>query len=151
MALNLVFISHDQNISASFQEDNEHNSSYGTEANAKPESGVAITRQGGATRKAGWLSAKCVLTRVKSSKVEAASDRKWRKYWVTLKNGALNLHHCNEKNVSTQDLDDPTFTMEIDGCIAQAVPEHAKFDHVFSISTRLGDAYYLQVGFCVAQ
>lgn len=126
--------------------DDEHNISYGTEANyAKPESGVAITRQGGATRKAGWLSAKFVLTRVKSSKVEHASDRKWRKYWVTLRNGALNLHHCNEKNVSTQDLDDPTFIVKIYGCIAQAVPEYSKFDHVFSISTRLGDAYYFQV------
>ena len=50
-----------------------------------------------------------------------------------------------DRTVSPQDLDDPTFILEIDGCIAQAVPEHAKLDHVFSVSSRLGEGYYFQV------
>lgn len=111
----------------------------------KPQSGIAQSRQGGATRKAGWLTVKHVLVRVKSNKVELASDRKWRKCWVSLKSGALNFYFCNEKTVSPQDLDEPSFSLEIDGCVAQAVPEHAKLDHVFSVSSRLGEAYFFQV------
>ena len=113
----------------------------------KPQSGIAQSRQGGATRKAGWLSVKHVLVRVKTSKVEQASDRKWRKCWVSLKSGALNFYFCNEKTVSPQDLDEPNFSLEIDGCVAQAVPEHAKLDHVFSVSSRLGEGYFFQVKF----
>jgi len=111
----------------------------------KPQSGIAQSRQGGATRKAGWLTVKHVLVRLKSSKVDLASDRKWRKCWVSLRSGALNFYFCNEKTVSPQDLDEPSFSLEIDGCIAQAVPEHAKLDHVFSVSSRLGEAYFFQV------
>ncbi|XP_029197221.2 protein still life, isoforms C/SIF type 2-like [Acropora millepora] len=131
-------------LNASFRNELDLNSSCGTDADWKPRSGIAQSRQGGATRKAGWLSVKHVLVRLKSGKVELASDRKWRKCWVSLKNGALNFYVCNEKTVSPQDLDDPTFILEIDGCIAQAVPEHAKLDHVFSVSSRLGEGYYFQ-------
>lgn len=131
-------------INASFQDDADLNSNCGTDVDLKPKSGIAQSRQGGATRKAGWLSVKHVLVRLKSSKVELASDRKWRKCWVSLKNGALNFFFCNEKTVSPQDLDEPNFSLEIDGCIAQAVPEHAKLDHVFSVSSRLGEAYFFQ-------
>ncbi|XP_032228950.1 protein still life, isoform SIF type 1 isoform X2 [Nematostella vectensis] len=131
-------------ISASFHEDAEQSSTCGTDTDLKPRSGIAQSRQGGATRKAGWLSGKHVLTRGKGGKLEQASDRKWRKYWMTLRSAALNFYLCNEKTVSAQDLDDPTFSIEIDGCIAQAVPEHAKLDHVFSVSMRLGEAYYFQ-------
>ena len=138
-----------QDISASFHDEADLNSSCSTAMDFKPQSGIAQARQGGATRKAGWLTVKHVLTRVKSNKIELASGRKWRKYWVCLRNAALNFYHCNEKTVSSQDLDDPTFVLEIDGCIAQAVPEHAKLDHVFSVSTRLGEAYYFQVCFKV--
>lgn len=134
-----------QELNASFRNELDLNSSCGTDADWKPRSGIAQSRQGGATRKAGWLSVKHVLVRLKSGKVELASDRKWRKCWVSLKNGALNFYVCNEKTVSPQDLDDPTFILEIDGCIAQAVPEHAKLDHVFSVSSRLGEGYYFQV------
>lgn len=136
-----------QEVNASFHDyaDLDLNSSCGTDVDVKPKSGIAQSRQGGATRKAGWLSVKHVLVRLKSSKVELASDRKWRKCWVSLKNGALNFYFCNEKTVSPQDLDEPNFSLEIDGCIAQAVPEHAKLDHVFSVSSRLGEAYFFQV------
>ena len=141
----ILFIASQQEVNTSFHDDVDLSSSCGTEVDFKPKSGIAQSRQGGATRKAGWLSAKHVLTRGKSSKVELASSRKWRKFWVALKNGALNFHNCNEKTVSPQDLDESNFTLEIDGCIAQAVPEHAKLDHVFSVSSRLGEAYYFQV------
>ena len=136
-----------QEVNASFHgyADLDLNSSCGTDVDVKPKSGIAQSRQGGATRKAGWLSVKHVLVRLKSSKVELASDRKWRKCWVSLKNGALNFYFCNEKTVSPQDLDEPNFSLEIDGCIAQAVPEHAKLDHVLSVSSRLGEAYFFQV------
>ncbi|XP_027051520.1 T-lymphoma invasion and metastasis-inducing protein 1-like isoform X2 [Pocillopora damicornis] len=129
-------------ICASFHDEGDLNSSCGTDL--KPQSGIAQSRQGGATRKAGWLSVKHVLVRVKTSKVEQASDRKWRKCWVSLKSGALNFYFCNEKTVSPQDLDEPNFSLEIDGCVAQAVPEHAKLDHVFSVSSRLGEGYFFQ-------
>ena len=132
-----------QDIHASFHDDADLNSSCGTDL--KPQSGIAQSRQGGATRKAGWLTVKHVLVRLKSSKVDLASDRKWRKCWVSLRSGALNFYFCNEKTVSPQDLDEPSFSLEIDGCIAQAVPEHAKLDHVFSVSSRLGEAYFFQV------
>lgn len=134
-----------QEISASFHDDNDLGSSSGIETDVKPRSGIAQSRQGGGTRKAGWLSGKHVFARGKGNKIELASDRKWRKYWITLKSAALNFYQCNEKTVSAQDLDDPSFSLEIDSCIAQAVPEHAKLDHVFSVSTRLGEAYYFQV------
>ncbi|XP_068698035.1 rho guanine nucleotide exchange factor TIAM1-like [Montipora foliosa] len=133
-----------QDLNASFRDDLDQNSSCGTDADWKPRSGIAQSRQGGATRKAGWLSVKHVLVRLKSGKVDLASDRKWRKCWVSLKSGALNFYVCNEKTVSPQDLDEPSFSLEIDGCIAQAVPEHAKLDHVFSVSSRLGEGYFFQ-------
>ena len=64
---------------------------------------------------------------------------------MALKGIELLFCSCDEKTVTQQDLDEPSHRLDVDKCIVQAVPEHAKLDDVFSLSTKHGDAYYLQV------
>ena len=88
---------------------------------------------------------KNVLIHSKKGKLEQAHNRKWKKYWTALKGIELLFYHCDEKTVTQQDLDEPSHRLDIDRCIVQAVPEHAKLENVFSLSSKHGNAYYLQV------
>ena len=88
---------------------------------------------------------KQVLACGRSGRLEHLSHKKWKNYWVVLKGYQLNLYQCDEKDVGTIDLYQTDTTVELDCCLAQAVPEHAKLEHVFGISTQNGEAYYFQV------
>ncbi|XP_065057687.1 protein still life, isoforms C/SIF type 2-like isoform X1 [Rhopilema esculentum] len=110
----------------------------------RPASAIVHNKQFGTTRKAGWLVIKNVLIHSKKGKLEQAHNRKWKKYWTALKGIELLFYHCDEKTVTQQDLDEPSHRLDIDRCIVQAVPEHAKLENVFSLSSKHGNAYYLQ-------
>ena len=98
------------------------------------------------TRKAAWLLVKNILINSKKGKLEASSQRKWHKYWVALKGMEMAFYDAEEKTASLEDLDKPSFNLDIDWCIVQAAPEYADLENVFSLSTSSGNAYYLQVG-----
>lgn len=111
----------------------------------RPESAIVQNKQFGTTRKAGWLVVKNILIHSKKGKLEQAHNRRWKKYWIALKGIELLFYNCDEKTVTVQDLDEPSHRLDVNRCIVQAVPEHAKLDNVFSLSSQHGDAYYLQV------
>lgn len=116
--------------------------------NARPASAVAMNRAIMTTRKAAWLLVKNILNHTKKGKLELAPNRRWKQYWVALKGVELLFYNADEKTVTTDDLDEPVFELDVDGCIVQAVPEHARLENVFSLSSKNGNAYYLQV--CVS-
>ena len=72
---------------------------------------------------------------------------RWKQFWVALKGIELLFYNADEKTATTDDLDEPVFELDVDACIVQAVPEHARLENVFSLSARNGNAYYLQVWF----
>lgn len=74
-----------------------------------------------------------------------SNHRKWRKYWVALKGVELLFFQADEKTVTTEDMNEPTFQLDVDSCLVQAVPEYTRLENVFSICTKQGNAYYLQV------
>ena len=111
---------------------------------SRPPSAINLNRQIMTTRKTGWLVVKNILIHSKKGKLELASSRKWRKYWVALKGTELMFYHADEKTVTNDDLDEPSHQLDVDNCIAQAVPEYPRLENVFSLSTKHGNAYYLQ-------
>jgi len=115
---------------------------------SRPPSAVNLTRQMMTTRKAAWLLVKTILVPSKKGRLELSSQRKWRKYWVALKGIELLFYQVDEKSVvSTEDMDEPHFQLDVDSCIVQNVPEYTRLENVFSICTKHGNAYYLQVIF----
>lgn len=120
----------------------------------RPPSVVNLTRQMMTTRKAAWLLVKPLLSLSKKKKgrlevvTGGGGSNKWRKYWVTLKGMELLFHQVDEKTVTTtEDMEEPTFQLDVDDCLVQTVPEYTRLENVFSISTKSGNAYYLQVCF----
>ena len=114
----------------------------------RPPSVVNLTRQMMSTRKAAWLLVKPLLGPSKKGRLEVTTgggNRKWRKHWVTLKGMELLFHHADEKTVTTDDMNEPTFQLDVDDCLVQTVPEYTRLENVFSICTKYGHAYYLQV------
>ena len=57
----------------------------------------------------------------------------------------LLFHQADEKTVTTDDMNEPTFQLDVDDCLVQTVPEYTQLENVFSMSTKYGHAYYLQV------
>ena len=107
----------------------------------------ATDTSSGGLRRSGWLSMKHVLIRGRQGRVEQASHRKWKNYWVILKDNEMNLYQCDEKDVGSLDMNSPSVVVKVDGCLLQAIPEHAKLENVFGLSTKEGDAFYFQVLF----
>ena len=107
---------------------------------------AADTSSGG-LRRSGWLSMKHILICGRNGRVEQASHRKWKNYWVILKDNQMNLYQCDEKDMGSLDMNSPSVVVKVDGCLAQAIPEHAKLENVFGLSTKDGDAFYFQVLF----
>ncbi|XP_038076162.1 protein still life, isoform SIF type 1-like isoform X2 [Patiria miniata] len=98
--------------------------------------------QRGAIRKAGWLQCKSLLVQ-KKKRVERATSRKWKEYWVCLKGTMLLFYHCENKTAPDENIE-PKHILVVEGGIAQAIPEHPKRDNIFCLSTAFGDAYLLQ-------
>ncbi|XP_033124075.1 protein still life, isoform SIF type 1-like isoform X2 [Anneissia japonica] len=103
---------------------------------------ASCSRQRGATRKAGWLSVRSLLV-CRKKKVEKASKKRWKDYWVCLKGTLLLFFVCDEKNAPDEN-SEPRHIIVVEGGIAQAVPEHPKKDNIFCLSTAFGDSYLLQ-------
>lgn len=90
---------------------------------------------------------KHILICGRNGRVEQASHRKWKNYWVILKDNQMNLYQCDEKDMGSLDMNSASVVVKVDGCLAQAIPEHAKLENVFGLSTKDGDAFYFQVLF----
>ena len=95
------------------------------------------------TRKASWLLVKSVLVHSKKGRLELVASRKWRKYWVALKGMSLLFYEMGDS--STEAMEEPAYELDVEACLMQAVPEYTRLENVFSLSTKRGNAYYLQV------
>ncbi|XP_023375489.1 T-lymphoma invasion and metastasis-inducing protein 1 [Pteropus vampyrus] len=80
------------------------------------QSDILLTAAQGTVRKAGALAVKNFLVHKKNKKVESATRRKWKHYWVSLKGKSAPVLQ----------------------------PEHPKKDFVFCLSNSLGDAFLFQ-------
>ncbi|XP_038658244.1 T-lymphoma invasion and metastasis-inducing protein 1-like isoform X2 [Scyliorhinus canicula] len=101
------------------------------------------TTDQGTVRKAGSLAVKNFLVHKKNKKVELATRRKWKYYWVSLKGCTLFFYDGDGRSGVDQN-SVPKHMVWIENSIVQAVPEHPKKDYVFCLSNSLGDAFLFQ-------
>uniref|UniRef100_A0A8C7XMD1 TIAM Rac1 associated GEF 1a n=1 Tax=Oryzias sinensis TaxID=183150 RepID=A0A8C7XMD1_9TELE len=116
--------------------------SSGTLSTAYPPDSVMDCEQG-TVRKAGVLAVKNFLVHKKSKKVELATRRKWKNYWVSLKGGTLFLYESDGRS-GFDNNSVPKHALWVENSIVQAVPEHPKKDFVFCLSNSVGDAFLFQ-------
>lgn len=88
-------------------------------------------------QKAGWLHVKHWLTVQRHHKLELASKRQWKRFWIGLKGSNLCLYNDHLDN-------NPKLIISIIECLCYPLPEHPTRQHVFSLTTRTGDTYCLQ-------
>ncbi|KAG7270591.1 hypothetical protein CRUP_000156 [Coryphaenoides rupestris] len=100
--------------------------SSGTLSTAYP-SDVPIGCSGGTVRKAGALAVKNFLVHKKNKKVEPATRRKWKHYWVSLKGCTLYLYDTDGRS-AVDHSSAPKHAVWAESSIVQAVPEHPKKD-----------------------
>ncbi|XP_049598655.1 rho guanine nucleotide exchange factor TIAM1 isoform X2 [Syngnathus scovelli] len=118
--------------------------SSGTLSSAYPsESAVASACAHSTVRKAGALAVKNFLVHKKSKKVEPATRRKWKHYWVSLKGCTLFLYESDSRS-GIDHTSVPKHALWAENAIVQAVPEHPKKDFVFCLSNSAGDAFLFQ-------
>ncbi|XP_056267365.1 rho guanine nucleotide exchange factor TIAM1-like isoform X2 [Pseudoliparis swirei] len=97
----------------------------------------------GIVRKAGALAVKNFLIHKKNKKVEPATRRKWKHYWVSLKGCTLFLYESDGRSGIDHN-SVPKHALWVENSIVQAVPEHPKKDFVFCLSNSVGDAFLFQ-------
>uniref|UniRef100_A0A8D2ZQJ9 TIAM Rac1 associated GEF 1 n=1 Tax=Scophthalmus maximus TaxID=52904 RepID=A0A8D2ZQJ9_SCOMX len=97
----------------------------------------------GMVRKAGRLAVKNFLVHKKNKKVESATRRKWKSYWVSLK-GCTLFFYDTDGGSEIDNSSIPKHAVWVENSIVQAVPEHPKKDFVFCLSNSLGDAFLFQ-------
>uniref|UniRef100_A0A8K9V042 TIAM Rac1 associated GEF 1 n=1 Tax=Oncorhynchus mykiss TaxID=8022 RepID=A0A8K9V042_ONCMY len=97
----------------------------------------------GTVRKAGRLAVKNFLVHKKNKKVESATRRKWKSYWVCLKGCTLFFYETDGRSGIDHN-SAPKHAVWVENSIVQAVPEHPKKDFVFCLSNSLGDAFLFQ-------
>ncbi|KAJ7990106.1 hypothetical protein DPEC_G00296870 [Dallia pectoralis] len=97
----------------------------------------------GTVRKAGCLAVKNFLVHKKNKKVESATRRKWKSYWVCLKGCTLFFYESDGRSGIDHN-SVPKHAVWAEHSIVQAVPEHPKKDFVFCLSNSLGDAFLFQ-------
>ncbi|XP_047463292.1 rho guanine nucleotide exchange factor TIAM1 isoform X2 [Mugil cephalus] len=116
--------------------------SSGTLSSVYPSDTVIGCAQG-TVRKAGALAVKNFLVHKKNKKVEPATKRKWKHYWVSLKGCTLFLYESDGRTVIDHN-SVPKHALWVENSIVQAVPEHPKKDFVFCLSNSVGDAFLFQ-------
>lgn len=116
--------------------------SSGTLSSAYP-SDTLIGCAQGTVRKAGALAVKNFLVHKKNKKVELATKRKWKQYWVSLKGCTLFLYESDGRSVIDHN-SVAKHALWVENSIVQAVPEHPKKDFVFCLSNSIGDAFLFQ-------
>ncbi|XP_056612720.1 rho guanine nucleotide exchange factor TIAM1 isoform X1 [Triplophysa dalaica] len=97
----------------------------------------------GTVRKAGRLAVKNFLVHKKNKKVELATRRKWKSYWVSLKGCTLFFYETDGRSGIDHN-SVPKHAVWAENSIVQAVPEHPKKDFVFCLSNSLGDSFLFQ-------
>ncbi|XP_004675401.1 PREDICTED: T-lymphoma invasion and metastasis-inducing protein 1 isoform X2 [Condylura cristata] len=107
------------------------------------QSDILLTAAQGTVRKAGALAVKNFLVHKKNKKVESATRRKWKHYWVSLK-GCTLFFYENDGRSGIDHNSIPKHAVWVENSIVQAVPEHPKKDFVFCLSNSLGDAFLFQ-------
>ncbi|XP_041128032.1 T-lymphoma invasion and metastasis-inducing protein 1-like isoform X1 [Polyodon spathula] len=106
-------------------------------------SDILLTAAQGTVRKAGALAVKNFLVHKKNKKVELATRRKWKRYWVSLKGCTLFFYEADgQLGIDHNSI--PKHAVWVENSIVQAVPEHPKKDFVFCLSNSLGDAFLFQ-------
>ncbi|KAJ8412528.1 hypothetical protein AAFF_G00128640, partial [Aldrovandia affinis] len=116
--------------------------SSGTMSSAYQSDTLLSTAQG-TVRKAGTLAVKNFLVHKKGKKVEPATRRKWKRYWVSLKGCTLFFYETDGRSgIDHNSI--PKHAVWAENSIVQAVPEHPKKDFVFCLSNSLGDAFLFQ-------
>ncbi|XP_058483251.1 rho guanine nucleotide exchange factor TIAM1-like isoform X1 [Solea solea] len=116
--------------------------SSGTLSSAYPSDALTGCAQG-TVRKAGALAVKNFLVHKKNKKVETATRRKWKHYWVSLKGCTLFLYDSDSRSGIDHN-SVPKHALWVENSIVQAVPEHPKKDFVFCLSNSVGDAFLFQ-------
>ncbi|XP_027887654.1 T-lymphoma invasion and metastasis-inducing protein 1-like isoform X1 [Xiphophorus couchianus] len=116
--------------------------SSGTLSSAYPSDMLTGCAQG-TVRKAGALAVKNFLVHKKNMKVELATKRKWKQYWVSLKGCSLFLYESDGRSVIDHN-NVAKHALWVENSIVQAVPEHPKKDYVFCLSNSMGDAFLFQ-------
>ncbi|KAL4608586.1 T-lymphoma invasion and metastasis-inducing protein 1 [Arapaima gigas] len=116
--------------------------SSGTLSSAYQSDALLSTVQG-TVRKAGVLAVKNFLVHKKNKKVEPATRRKWKRYWVSLKGCTLFFYETDGRTGIDHN-SVPKHAVWAENSIVQAVPEHPKKDFVFCLSNSLGDAFLFQ-------
>ncbi|KAM9320556.1 rho guanine nucleotide exchange factor TIAM1 [Gastrophryne carolinensis] len=107
------------------------------------QSDILLTAAQGTVRKAGALAVKNFLVHKKNKKVEPATRRKWKHYWVSLKGCTLFFYESDSRSgIDNNSI--PKHAVWVENSIVQAVPEHPKKDFVFCLSNSLGDAFLFQ-------
>uniref|UniRef100_A0A2K5EBA3 TIAM Rac1 associated GEF 1 n=1 Tax=Aotus nancymaae TaxID=37293 RepID=A0A2K5EBA3_AOTNA len=95
------------------------------------QSDILLTAAQGTVRKAGALAVKNFLVHKKNKKVESATRRKWKHYWVSLKGCTLFFYESDGRSgIDHNSI--PKHAVWVENSIVQAVPEHPKKDFVFS-------------------
>uniref|UniRef100_A0A8K9WLD4 TIAM Rac1 associated GEF 1a n=1 Tax=Oncorhynchus mykiss TaxID=8022 RepID=A0A8K9WLD4_ONCMY len=117
--------------------------SSGTLSTAYPSDALIGCCAQGTVRKAGALAVKNFLVHKKNKKVEPATKRKWKHYWVCLKGCTLFLYETDGRS-GIDHHSVPKHAVWAEYSILQAVPEHPKKDFVFCLSNSLGDAFLFQ-------
>ncbi|XP_029459470.1 T-lymphoma invasion and metastasis-inducing protein 1 isoform X2 [Rhinatrema bivittatum] len=107
------------------------------------QSDILLTAAQGTVRKAGTLAIKNFLVHKKNKKVESATRRKWKQYWVSLKGCTLFFYESDGRS-GIDNSSIPKHAVWVENSIVQAVPEHPKKDFVFCLSNSLGDAFLFQ-------
>ncbi|KAF5898209.1 T-lymphoma invasion and metastasis-inducing protein 1-like isoform X1, partial [Clarias magur] len=117
--------------------------SSGTASSAFMSEALFLETTQGTVRKAGALAVKNFLVHKKNKKVEPATKRKWKRYWVSLKGCTLFLYETDGRSgIDHNSI--PKHAVWAENSIVQAVPEHPKKDFVFCLSNSLGDAFLFQ-------
>ncbi|XP_053297487.1 rho guanine nucleotide exchange factor TIAM1 isoform X1 [Pleuronectes platessa] len=116
--------------------------SSGTLSSAYPSDALIGCAQG-TVRKAGALAVKNFLVHKKNKKVEPATRRKWKHYWVSLKGCTLFLYDSDGRSGIDHN-SVPKHSLWVENSIVQAVPEHPKKNFVFCLSNSVGDAFLFQ-------
>ncbi|NXT09945.1 TIAM1 protein, partial [Prunella fulvescens] len=107
------------------------------------QSDILLSAAQGTVRKAGALAVKNFLVHKKNKKVESATRRKWKHYWVSLKGCTLFFYEGDGRS-GIDHTSVPKHAVWVENSIVQAVPEHPKKDFVFCLSNSLGDAFLFQ-------
>lgn len=102
---------------------------------------VESERYNSTTRKSGWLHFKKWLINTRG-KLELASKRNWKKYWVSFRK--QNLYFYEVEGTEIDENTSPKLSIATEGCLVQSLPEYPRKENIFCMSTQTGHVYLFQ-------